>query len=250
MKGDANASRFLYLPDPHGVFVDDAAFECALRFGHRHRPDLVVCGGDFVDFYQLSSFDKDPQRLLDLQADCDAAAHLLHKVRRSFKHAVIYFLVGNHEDRLRRFLWKHAPALKSLRSLELPRLLKLGENNIIYQPHGTIKIRKLLFKHGNLVRRGAGATARAELDAEGISGVSGHTHRIGSASKTNRGGRYTWLESGCLCKLTPEYMPGQVPDWQQGLSYGFFTAGDRFSISTAHIIGGKTMYGDHVISAA
>jgi hypothetical protein len=44
-------------------------------------------------------------------------------------------------------------------------------------------------------------------------------------------------------------MAGQVPDWQQGLAYGTFTGGQRFSLHTAHIIGGKTLYGDRVIAA-
>jgi len=59
------------------------------------------------------------------------------------------------------------------------------------------------------------------------------------------------VEAGCLCSLRPEYMVGQVPDWQHGLAYGAWAGGrsKRFSLHTAHIIDGKTMYGDKVVSA-
>ena len=44
-------------------------------------------------------------------------------------------------------------------------------------------------------------------------------------------------------------MAGQKPDWQHGLAYGTFMAGGRFALHTAHIIGGKTLYGDKVVAA-
>ncbi len=242
--------RFLYLPDSHGSFADPAAVECAMRFGRLHRPELVVLGGDHVDFYQLSSYDKNPERIGGLQADIDAGAEFVRKVRKSFPNARVYYLQGNHEDRMRRFIWKHGPALKSLRSLSLPHLLRLGDHAVKYVEDGLLQIRKLTFKHGNIVRNKSGLTALAELEREGSSGVSGHTHRISEVSKTNRAGTYKWVEAGCLCSLRPEYMPGQVPDWQHGLAHGAFVeGGDRFTLSTAHIIGGKTMYGSKVVAA-
>jgi predicted phosphodiesterase len=246
----SDAIRFLYLPDSHGTYADPEAVSCALRFGRLHKPQIVILGGDHVDFYQLSSFDKNPQRMQGLQDDIDAGAAFVRQVRHSFKDARIFYLQGNHEDRLRRFIWKKGPELKSLRSMNLPSLLGLGESRVQYKEDGVLQIRRLTFKHGNAVRQLSGYTAHAEMQREGTSGVSGHTHRISEVSKTDRSGTYKWVESGCLCSLRPEYMPGQVPNWQQGLSYGAFAGGsDRFSLSTAHIIKGKTMYGDRVVTA-
>lgn len=242
------ATRFIYLPDSHGIFGDEKAISCALAFGRLHKPDIVICGGDHVDFYQLSDFDKNPDRLRDLQVDVDAGAAFLGSVRKSFPRASIIYLMGNHEDRLRRFLWRHGPSLKYLRDLKLERMLGLGKLNIKLIEDGVLRVRTLIFKHGTLVRAKSGVTATGEMEREGMSGVSGHTHRLALVSRTNRSGRYTWAEAGCLCRLDPEYMPGQVPDWQQGLAYGAFI-GSRFTLNIAQIIDGKTVYGDKVVSA-
>ena len=246
----SDAIRFLYLPDSHGTYADPEAVSCALRFGRAHKPQLVILGGDHVDFYQLSAYDKNPERMQGLQADIDAGAAFVRSVRHSFKDARIFYLQGNHEDRLRRFIWQKASVLQSLKSFSLPHLLRLGESNVKYVETGIMQVRRLTFKHGNIVRARSGQTAQAEMDREGTSGVSGHTHRISEVSKTTRGGTFKWAESGCLCELQPEYMVGKVSDWQQGVSYGAFEGGGNlFSLSTAHIIKGRTMYGGRVITA-
>jgi len=245
---DANATRFVYLPDYHGTFGDKQAAECAVHFMRLHKPELVIIGGDVVDFYQLSRFDKNPERALDLQDDLDAGHDFCNLVRHHAKNASILALQGNHEARMTRWLWSRGAELLKLRGMNVPSLLRLSDLNIRYVESGVQQFRKLTFKHGTRVRSMSGVTAWAELESEGTSGVSGHTHRIGEVSRTNRGGTYKWVEAGCLCSLKPEYMPGQVPDWQQGLAYGVMV-GDRFSLHTAHIIKGKTLYGEREVSA-
>lgn len=223
--------------------------ECSLAFLRAMKPGLVVGLGDAVDCYQMSRFDQSPARALDLQRDFDAGRDFYRGVRRHAKDAKIVALAGNHEDRLRRWLWSKGAAAVSLRSMRIPELLDLSAVNIAYYADGLFRAGRLLFKHGSVVRSHAAYSARAELEREGVSGCSGHTHRIGEFSHTTRGGFKKWVEAGCLCKLNPEYMEGQLPNWQQGLAYGTFMAGGRFSLHTAHIIGGKTVYGDRVIAA-
>lgn len=255
---------FACFPDTHGIFGDDEAIACALHLSRRVKPEIVILLGDHVDFYALSRFDKDPRRLLNLQEDLDAGHAFVKKVRRAHPNARIIYLEGNHENRLQRWLHGTAPQATALKErlakgrrgsrrqlLSLPYLLGLGELGVQYVDGGSKSLGGITFKHGNLVRSEAGATAMAEMKKEGTSGCSGHTHRIGHASKTNRAGVFGWWESGCLCGLTPDYMAGQVPDWQHGMTYGAFASGrsGRFYMTTAHIIAGKTMHGDKVVSA-
>ena len=248
---DARARRFAYLPDSHGVFSDPEAVACAMAFVRAHKPEVVICGGDHVDFYALSRFDKDPRRALELQDDLDAGAAFVAAARKAAPNAKLYYLQGNHEARLTRWLFSKAAELVNLRGMNVPSLLGLNRYKCRYVESGALQMGAILFKHGNVVRSRAGYTATGELEREGVSGCSGHTHRIGEVSKTNRGGTYKWVEAGCLCQLTPEYMVGQIPDWQHGLAYGAWAGGGskRFSLHTAHIIDGKTMYGDKVVSA-
>lgn len=262
---DARATRFVCPPDSHGIFGDERAIGCSLALTRKVKPDVVFLLGDHVDFYAISRFDKDPKRLLSLQEDLDAAERFVAAFRKAAPNAAIYYLEGNHENRLQRWLHSKGPEFTVLKErvrlkrkngsrrqlLSVPYLLGLGDYGVKWVGGGSKHVGGITFKHGNLVRSRGGATAMAELAKEGTSGVSGHTHRIGHAALTNRGGVYGWNEGGCLCGLDPDYMEGQVPDWQHGTTYGAWANGmsGRFYMTTAHIIDGKTMYGDKVVSA-
>lgn len=261
---DRTGTRFACLPDSHGIFADQEAVACSMALVARHRPEVLVLLGDHVDFYALSRFDKDPKRMLCLQDDLDAGHAFVKAARKAAPHARILYLEGNHENRLQRWLHAKGPEVSGLverlgkgrngsrrQLLSVPYLLGLGDLGVAWVSGGSRDVGGITFKHGNLVRSKAGATAMAELEREGTSGASGHTHRIGHASKTTRGGVFGWWECGCLCDLKPDYMPGQIPDWQHGCAYGSFAEGSRgrFYMNVAHIIRGKAMYGDKVVYA-
>jgi hypothetical protein len=146
-------------------------------------------------------------------------------------------LKSNHLDRLRRYLWAHAQALAGLDALAIPELLHLRDHNIEYMDFYIHK--NFLFKHGNLVSKEAGMTARRELAAEGMSGVSGHTHRLAQIYARERGGKYTWIENGCLCTLDPDWMDN-VANWQHGISIvSFEPNSDNYFAIPLPIIDGK-----------
>lgn len=164
--------------------------------------------------------------------------------RRAAPKSAIYLLKGNHENRRQNFLWTAAPELAGLTSLELPKLLELDKFKIQWIEEGAMLHNGLLVKHGNIVRQHACYSARAELERNGISGISGHTHRLGQIFKTDFGGNYTWVEAGCLCKTTDvEYAEGQKLNWQQGIAVGFFKKDSgRFSVSPLPIVHGKLLF--------
>jgi hypothetical protein len=102
--------------------------------------------------------------------------------------------------------------------------------------------RNFLFKHGDLVSKESGMTARRELAKEGLSGCSGHTHRLGQIYKRNRSGLYTWIESGCLCDMHPEWLRGTA-DWMPGLSVVSFNDADSdmFYATVVPVIEGRVL---------
>ena len=127
------------------------------------------------------------------------------------------FLLGNHEDRLRKYLWRH-PELWGLEALKLPSLLGFSELGIENPDGGEILLfDRLLIKHGERVRQHSAYSARAELEKEfyAVSILSGHTHRGGVHYATTRNGIVEAHECFCLCRLDPEYVFN--PNWQQGL---------------------------------
>ena len=137
-------------------------------------------------------------------------------------------------DRLERYLKKH-PELYSLDALKLPNLLGLDKFNIEYKEKG-FKFGSLKIIHGTIVRKYAGYTARAEMEKNDCSGISGHTHRLCCFYYRTPERNLMWAESGCLCDLNPEYV--ECPSWTQGFLYGT-THNDSFSIMPIPIVNGK-----------
>ena len=235
--------RAVFLPDVHVPYQDEKAVKAALAFIRFFKPHHVWLLGDVIDFYSISRFRKDPKRNEQLQDDLDETCDFLKRVRDAAPRAKRHYIFGNHEARLRNYLWTDAAALNSLRSLRLHEQLHLVEYGFKWYERGWTRWHDIIVKHGNIVRQQAGASAHAELLKNGLSGVSGHTHRLGQAFKTNAAGIYTWVESGCLAKTTPEYLEGQQADWQHGLTIGFVKKhSTRFSLSPIPIIDGTLLF--------
>jgi predicted phosphodiesterase len=237
--------RFVCLPDSHGYLADWKAVEAALAFVRYYKPVRIFLLGDHVDFASISRFDKPATDIARIGEDIEALGRFLKGVRESAPDAKVDYLKGNHEVRFERFLWKHQEAAAMLKAtgMDLPRFLNLSEYGVNWVESGTLEVNdRLLVKHGHMVRMRSGYTATGELERQGISGISGHTHRLGQVYKRNRLGMLTWVESGCLCKYDPDYMEGQLSDWCQGLSFGTVSLrGHSFTLHTAPIVKEKVM---------
>ena len=247
---DPGYERTAFVPDLHAPHINEQAFSCAIAFLRLFKPHHVFIMGDVVDFYQVSRFNKDPLRLNGLQEDLDAGNAALKRIRQACpRDAKMVMLEGNHEARITKFLRSTAPVLESIRNLQVPELLSLGEFDIDYVPSGVTRHHGFIVKHGNIVSNKSGYTAYREMDKAGISGISAHTHRLGQVYRTNYGGMYTWVEAGCLCDDDPEYISG-VADWQHGMAYGYWRTGDeRFTVHTLPIINGRAVYGGREVGA-
>ena len=247
---ESGFDRVVWLPDIHAPFVDNDALQVALAFIRVFKPHVVFLIGDVVDMYQVSSFDKDPERRFKLWEDLTCGYLILKRIRKACGDVPIYYIEGNHEARMQRYLWRQAPELSGFPSLQLPKLLNLDEMNIKYVEEGSMLWHGLLVKHGNMVRSKSGYTATGEMEKAGISGISGHTHRLSQVYKRNYASTKTWVECGCLCDLNPEYANGNVMDWQSGLAFGYYEkAGNRFTLHTLPIVHNKCIFDGRLITA-
>ncbi len=234
--------KIITMTDWHCPFHDEQAIELAIKFARDLKPiELVV--HETCDWYSISKFNKDPNRRENLQDDLDITVKLLTKLRKHFPKIPITMLSSNHDARLKKYLWSDAPGLSSLRSLTVPGQLKLDTNEIGYKAYYFFR-KVVLFKHGDYMRQHSAYTARAELSKEGVSGCSGHTHRLGVYWHSDRINKSVWVENGCLCKLTPEWIKGPV-NWQQGLGIFTFKDGKKhFYPGYVQIINNEILYGD------
>lgn len=237
--------RSVFLSDIHIPFQDDTAVNAALRLIKLIKPREVFLNGDILDCYQLSRFSIDPERLLGIQDDLDTLTEFLSALREAAPEAHIVFTEGNHEERIVKYL-RNNPEISNLRSLTPENMLGLSAFNIQWVPSlQTHTYKGTIVTHGSIVRKQSAYSARGQLEKYGISGVSGHTHRLGTHWRTDLRGTYYWLETGCLCSLKSEYIIG-VPDWQQGLAVGTYLDGN-FSITTYPITDGKVVFEGAVV---
>jgi predicted phosphodiesterase len=228
------AEATLFVPDTHVPFHDEGALSALLDVSKAIRPRWIVVLGDFLDCYRVSRWSKDPAREIGLQDEIEQGRDVLDRIMRSAPGAKLVFIEGNHEDRLRRFLWDN-PGLAGLKCLEIPDLLRLDQHDLVasYKYGQRHRHFGMLVEHGKAVRKGAGQTARAMLDSRLMSGVSGHTHRLGQVYRSSEAGTIGWIEAGCICHLDPEYIDG-APDWQHGCAIGW-QIGDTFHARSVRI---------------
>lgn len=241
--------KLVIFSDTQFPFIDWGVDHAFNNFLSDWKPDIVVMNGDGVDFYGISQYDRDPSRKSRVREELEDFRHYIHQKELLVPGAKLYYNGGNHEDRLRRYLWRKASEIADMEELSLPRLL--GIENWQYTPYhrpqldvgriGT-DLHGLLIVHGFLVRRWSAYTARAHYEKFGGSGVVGHTHRLGAFYHTDYRGEYVWLEGGCMCSLVPEYTIS--PDWQQGFVAGYLFPRDgkekvRFDIRQIPIVNKK-----------
>jgi predicted phosphodiesterase len=223
--------RVVFLSDVHVPYQDHALVASALDLVRRWEPHRVVLNGDIADLFVCSRFNTSSERMDSLQDDIDEANEFRRSVRDAAPGAVIDETAGNHDDRTVTYVKQNARALYSLRALQPENLFCYRELGIQWHPGAGFLLRAgFLVKHGTIIRGEAGATAKAELMSAGISGISGHTHRLATYRREGYVAR-EWHEQGCLCRADPDYIKGGVANWTPGIAIGeFSTRSDAFQV--------------------
>ena len=218
------------------------------------HPHGVILNGDVVDMYSISDFDKNPLTPASLGVEIAGARKLMLKLSKIVKEGI--WLGGNHEDRLRKWVWKNPSLLSKfplkvreniVTELDIPSIFGISDYGFQWSPYGAHHmLGKLMVTHGNMVSKHSGLTARAHFDKYGTSILIGHTHRLGVYYKRDARGVHGAWENGCLCKMTPEY--AQYPNWQQGFSVVNVSPNGLFNVQQIPLLPGPSfMYGNERI---
>lgn len=211
----------LIVPDTHRPFHDTRAWDVLMQVGQKLKPQHIVCIGDFADFYSVSSHSKDPARTSKLQdelADVHEGLDELDALGAPSK----YFVEGNHEDRLRRYLQDKAPELFGV--VGIPEVLQLKDRGWTYVPYKSdVRIGKMHFTHDVGVA-GRTATFKA-LDTYQHSIVTGHSHRLQYVVEGNAVGEFKlsaqfgWL--GDRTKVDYMHRANVNKNWALGFGAGY-----------------------------
>jgi predicted phosphodiesterase/predicted nucleic acid-binding Zn ribbon protein len=214
--------RVLIWPDTHLPYADPRAVSLALQIGKYYQPDLVIMLGDILDCTGFSRFPHDqvnPKSFL--QTELDEWHSLAESIREMAPHAERRFVIGNHEERIDRWLWSQ-PQLTGAAGFRLGNLLNLAGHGFAPEVEREVILcgGALTVTHGTRVGgQGAGLAARQEMQRHGTSGVSGHTHRLALVTQRDKAGLRQWIESGHLSLNPPHYQPS-IQNWIQGITLG------------------------------
>lgn len=165
----------LVIPDTHAPYHNKKSWELLTAVTEDYQPDIVVDLGDHFDCYCVSQHRKDPKRRANLVEEIEQGQECLRifdPVKRK------YFIEGNHEWRLARYLMDFAPeAYEFLLSRTKDDIFGLKEMGWIVTPYmQSITIGKLNATH-DLDK--AGETAVADAMASFMDNVIiGHTHLL------------------------------------------------------------------------
>lgn len=211
------------LSDIHKPIHDVAALAAVEKLLKHRQPEVIVQLGDLLDMGSLGHFVKHPKIVGTLQEEFDLGYEFWRNIREICPDSICVQIEGNHERRLQRELWNH-PQFHSLRSMTAPAQLRLEELDVNWVPkqNNWFLCPELLITHGTAVRSKSGYSATVEMENRGVSGISGHVHRLSLVTRTNMRGTMTWCEAGHLLDLSKvDYMEGQA-NWQQGFAVVYF----------------------------
>lgn len=198
--------------DLHIPFHDRKTLNHVIKFLQFYKPRGVILNGDIIDFYSISYFEKDPRLRMSLRRELKETYDVLNKLV-SKVDADFYYIRGNHEDRLTKYILSKANELAWLPALELYRVLQLPKLGIKYvNSRYAILNRDILVSHLDKFSR-YGAARLVGRQYPGFHVVHGHTHVVYYMQYYDR----VYIDNGCLSQLTPTYMNGPS-FWAQSLT--------------------------------
>ena len=236
-----SVTRLLILSDVHIPYHNVNAVTLALQYGKDRNANGIMLNGDILDFYGLSTFEKDPRKRR-FSAELEMGREFLKILRKEFDGVPIYYKLGNHEERYERYLRIKAPELLDVAEFRMDVLLKFGEIGVeLIDDKRIIKFGNLNIMHGHEfgksvfspVNPARGLYMRGKENC-----IAGHNHQTSSHVEPSMNGHVvnTW-STGCLCELHPSYMP--INKWNLGFAYAEREQDNGFTVHNHTIIKGK-----------
>lgn len=201
--------RVLCLYDIHVPYHDLKALHCAINEGVKRKCDTIFLGGDCVDAYELSRFEKDKKKR-SWKEEIQLTKQFFSFLRFKFPKAKIYYLYGNHDLRYLSYIRKNASALDGITAFDFCNLFDFEKFGIIeIHPLAHAKYKGLSLVHGHEwggsvfspVNVARGLYMRAKASA-----ICGHSHQTSEHTEKDINGKITTCWSvGCLSEIRPDY---------------------------------------------
>lgn len=225
---------FFVEPDRHIPYEDKKT----CRAIDRYIDDVETIGGwdgyinlgDLADLNTVSSHNKNNLLAVEgarLQKDFDAVNRFWDNRNIQFEGKPQFWIQGNHEYRLDRYLQVHPELIGSLDFVTKCDLAKRGVTWLPFWEKGeTLEIGNATFIHGLYTNK---HHAEKHAQAYGRPVFYGHTHDLQQHSIVRNGDNKTVVGQslGCVCDYRQSYMLGRPNRWQQAFGvFRFFPDGN------------------------
>lgn len=238
------ANNVLCLFDVHVPYQNNEALTAALEYGYKNNVNAIFIGGDFLDCHKAASKYQPDPRKRDIKGEIEIGMQILEIIRNAFPNAFIFYLLGNHEERLQNYLMVKAPELFNLDMFHLRDLMQFDRLKIQSQTCSkqTIKMGSLNVIHGHELGQSVMSPvniARGLFLRTKTSTICGHHHQVSEHTETDLNGKLTTCWSvGTLGELHPHYLPNNK--WSHGFAHVQFDE-DEFSVRNYRILGGRIL---------
>jgi predicted phosphodiesterase len=222
--------------DVHFPYHSKKNLNIALEQMVKAGVDKLILNGDMVDFYGISRFSTTPDMPM-LKDELAMAIDCMNQLRINLPDAEMFYKVGNHENRLYRYLTDRAAGLWGLDELSLTNLFKLKDNNIKFvDDHEFILIGDLTVMHGHeLGVSTAGMNVANTMFKRYLGSLCfGHFHKTQDFYRTIATGVTQQSHGiGALCDLAPQYRP--YNDWNAGFAIVEFDSSGEYMFNNYRI---------------
>jgi hypothetical protein len=225
--------------DVHIPFHDEAAIDIMLDEAERANVNIITINGDLLDFYQISTFTKNPKTGKSPFGEIEQASEWLSVLRSRFPDARIIFLQGNHEFRMEKYICDKAPAIADLVEGLLIDKLRLRELKIEYKTE-PYRIGNLWHLHGH---ERPGGSYNPEYITNVMMGyifdhyIVFHYHRTQDKVFRRLGDR--WFKAAAVGYLAQTLDYAQTNKWNQGFAIIRYRENGDFTIDNKVIIRGE-----------
>ena len=235
----SDPGSWLILCDVHVPCHDEATIRAAVADAKKSKAVGVIINGDFLDCHELSDHEKDPSAPRYVH-EVEAGIQLLAWLRSELPGARIIYKLGNHEERLQRYVMARAAAFIDLEAVTIAGMLRFKDFDIEeVRDKRVINLGKLHVVHGHEYRGGGGVMPARWLYLRTRSrAMCGHFHRTSDFHARNIGQAHEAAWSvGCACDLHPSYAP--LNEWNNGYAMVDLEKDGSFSVRNVRVIEGK-----------
>lgn len=186
--------------------------ELAYSYFKEKKINTLILNGDLLDNTPFTNHDCTRPTADDVRRWFEQVESFLEYTRDYFPKAKIIWAEGNHDYWFKRWLHSHAWQLSKDPYFTLEERLHISEYNIEFLKQTRyIMAGGLAIVHGHHMVKGIIApvnSARGVFNKAKASVLINHVHIESSHTETNlHGDMITCWSLGCMCTLTPDYMP-------------------------------------------